>query len=189
MADTLFYTADSIFFLCIAIAGIYLFVFALAALFRRSEKYPATGNMHRFILLVPPGTEICKQKYPEELYTLLTYENLYQSIKELDESLYDIAIILGETTNVSPCLLKEINNAYGSGTMAMQLHHIIECRPTRKIRRKAIHEEIRNSIFRQGHAQTGLSSALEKTDIAIDFKWLKQNLRSPKSNLESRLLQ
>ena len=102
MADTLFYTADSIFFLCIAIAGIYLFVFALAALFRRSEKYPATGNMHRFILLVPPGTEICKQKYPEELYTLLTYENLYQSIKELDESLYDIAIILGETTNVSP---------------------------------------------------------------------------------------
>ena len=102
MADTLFYTADSIFFLYIAIAGIYLFVFALAALFRRSEKYPATGNMHRFILLVPPGTEICKQKYPEELYTLLTYENLYQSIKELDESLYDIAIILGETTNVSP---------------------------------------------------------------------------------------
>ena len=169
MADTLFYTADSIFFLCIAIAGIYLFVFALAALFRRSEKYPATGNMHRFILLVPPGTEIC--------------------IKELDESLYDIAIILGETTNVSPCLLKEINNAYGSGTMAMQLHHIIECRPTRKIRWKAIHEEIRNSIFRQGHVQTGLSSALEKTDIAIDFKWLKQNLRSPKSNLESRLLQ
>ena len=145
MADTLFYTADSIFFLCIAITGIYLFVFALAALFRRSEKYPATGNMHRFILLVPPGTEICKQKYPEELYTLLTYENLYQSIKELDESLYDIAIILGETTNVSPCLLKEINNAYGSGTMAMQLHHIIECRPTRKIRWKAIHEEIRNS--------------------------------------------
>ena len=55
MADTLFYTADSIFFLCIAIAGIYLFVFALAALFRRSEKYPATGNMHRFILLVPPA--------------------------------------------------------------------------------------------------------------------------------------
>lgn len=189
MADTLFYTADSIFFFCIAIAGIYLFVFALAALFRRSEKYPAAGNMHRFILLVPPGTEICKQKYPEELYTLLTYENLYQSIKELDESLYDIAIILGETTNVSPNLLKEINNAYGSGTMAMQLHHIIECRPTRKIRWKAIHEEIRNSIFRQGHAQTGLSSALEKTDIAIDFKWLKQNLRSPKSNLESRLLQ
>ena len=47
MADTLFYTADSIFFLYIAIAGIYLFVFALAALFRRSEKYPATGNMHR----------------------------------------------------------------------------------------------------------------------------------------------
>lgn len=115
MADTLFYTADSIFFLCIAIAGIYLFVFALAALFRRSEKYPATGNMHRFILLVPPGTEICKQKYPEELYTLLTYENLYQSIKNWDDSLYDIALILGETTNVSPCLLKEINNAYGSG--------------------------------------------------------------------------
>ena len=134
MADTLFYTADSIFFLCTAIAGIYLFVFALAALFRRSEKYPATGNMHRFILLVPPGTEICKQKYPEELYTLLTYENLYQSIKELDESLYDIAIILGETTNVSPCLLKEINNAYGSGTMAMQLDQNIECRPTRKVR-------------------------------------------------------
>lgn len=188
MADVLFHIVNSILFFCITISGIYLFIFALAALFRKSEKYPTAGNMHRFVLLVPPETEINKQEYPEGLYTILTYENLYQRVKELDESLYDVAVILGETTSVSPFLLKEINNAYGSGAIAMQLHHIIEHRPTRKIRWQAIREEIQNSIFRQGHTQTGLSSALEKMDIAIDFKWLKQNLKSLKSNLESRLL-
>ena len=188
MIDTLFHIANDFFFFCIILSGIYLFIFALIALFRHSGKYPATEKKYRFALLVHLQTHIEDLKYPKELYTVITYNDPVLAVRELDENQYDIAVILGETTHVSPLLLQDINDAYDAGVMAMQLHHIIEHRPTGKIRRKAIREEIRNSIYRQGHVQAGLSSALEKTDIAIDAKWLKQNLRSPKSNLESRLL-
>ena len=188
MIDTLFHIANDFFFFCIILSGIYLFIFALIALFRHSGKYPATEKKYRFALLVPLQTHIEDLKYPKELYTVITYNDPVLAVRELDENQYDIAVILGETTHVSPLLLQDINDAYDAGVMAMQLHHIIEHRPTGKIRRKAIREEIRNSIYRQGHVQAGLSSALEKTDIAIDVKWLKQNLKSPKSNLESRLL-
>lgn len=188
MIDTLFHIIDDFFFFCTVLSAIYLFIFALAALFRHSEKYPVTEKKHRFALLVPPHTIIGNLKYPKELYNTYTYNDLFQTVKGLDEKQYDIAVILGTTTHVSPLLLQNINDAYNAGAMAMQLHPIIEHRPTLKIHWQAIHEEIRNSIFRQGHVQTGLSSAFEKTDIALDSKWLKQNFKSPKSNLESRLL-
>ncbi len=188
MIDTLFHIANDFFFFCITLSGIYLFVFALLALFRYSGKYPATEKKYRFALLVPPQTHIEELKYPKELYTVITYNDPVAAVRELDESRYDITVILGETTHVSPFLLQDVNDAYDAGAMAMQLHHIIEHRPTEKIRRKAIREEVRNSIYRQGHVQAGLSSALEKTDIAIDTQWLKQNLKTAKSNLESRLL-
>ena len=188
MIDTLFHIVNDFFFFCIILSGIYLFIFALIALFRHSGKYPATEKKYRFALLVPLQTHIENLKYPKELYTVITYNDPVLAVRELDENQYDIAVILGETTHVSPLLLQDINDAYDAGVMAMQLHHIIEHLPTGKIRREAIREEIRNSIYRQGHVQAGLSSALEKTDIAIDTKWLKQNLKSPKNNLESRLL-
>lgn len=42
MIDTLFHIANDFFFFCIILSGIYLFIFALIALFRHSGKYPAT---------------------------------------------------------------------------------------------------------------------------------------------------
>lgn len=189
MTDTIFHIVDNILFLCMGLSILYLFIFALSALLRKSDGYPEAKKKHRFVLLVPPQTTVCQQLYPEDLYTVLSYDNLVQTVKGLDETQYDIAIILGETTRVSPNLLQNVNNVYDTGAMAIQLHHIIENRLTRKIRRQAIGEEIRNSIFKQGHVRTGLSSTFDKMDIALDFKWLKQNMKSPKSNLESRLLQ
>lgn len=188
MIDTLFHIADNLFFFGITFCGIYLFVFALAALLRHPEKYPAAEKQHRFALLAPPQAHVGDLNYPKELYDVIAYNDLPQAVKELDEKKYDITVVLGETTHTSPSLLQDINDAYGAGALAMQLHHVIEQRPTRKIHWQAINEEIRNSIFRQGHVQTGLSSALEKTDMAVDAKWLKANLKSAKSNPESRLL-
>lgn len=188
MIDTFFHIADNLFFIGITLCGIYIFVFALAALFRHSVKYPVTEKKHRFALLIPPQSTIGNLNYPEELYSIMTYSDLPQTVRELDENKSDITVVLGETTHVSPTLLQDINDAYSAGAMAMQLHHVIEHRPTRKIHWQAINEEIRNSIFRRGHVQMGLSSALEKTDMAVDTQWLKENLKSTKSNPESRLL-
>lgn len=128
MIDTLFHIANDFFFFCIILSGIYLFIFALIALFRHSGKYPATEKKYRFALLVPLQTHIEDLKYPKELYTVITYNDPVLAVRELDENQYDIAVILGETTHVSPLLLQDINDAYDAGVMAMQLHHIIEHR-------------------------------------------------------------
>lgn len=188
MIDTILHTIDNILFFCITLSGIYVFIFALMAIFRRSEPYHKAKKQHRFIILTPANTDIGKQEYPDHLYTISTYEDLFQTVKQLDETQYDIAIVLGETTRISLHLLEKVNKAYDTGIIAMQLHHIIEHRATSKIRRKAINEEIKNSILRLGHNQVGLSSAFETTDIAIDLNWLKHNMKSAKSNLESMLL-
>ena len=49
MIDTLFHIANDFFFFCIILSGIYLFIFALIALFRHSGKYPATEKKYRFV--------------------------------------------------------------------------------------------------------------------------------------------
>ena len=48
-------------------------------------------------------------------------------------------------------------------------------------------QEIKNSLFRAGNTQFGLSSNLSGTNIAIDLEWLQNNLRSSKTNIERKL--
>lgn len=100
MIAPLFHIANDFFFFCIILSGIYLFIFALIALFRHSGKYPATEKKYRFALLVPLQTHIEDLKYPKELYTVITYNDPVLAVRELDENQYDIAVILGETTHV-----------------------------------------------------------------------------------------
>lgn len=188
MIGDILYITDDILFFCMALCGIYLFIFALSALFRRSDKYQKAEEDYRFVIFTPPGAVIDNQEYPENLYTIIIYEDLFQTLKQLQEAHFDIAVILGETTHISTHLLQNLNNAYDSGVMAMQLHHIIAPRPTGKLHRAAIYEEIRNSLFRLGPAQAGLPSMFDKYDIAVDFQWLKRNMKRAESNLESMLL-
>lgn len=188
MTETLLSLADTLLFLCISLSGIYLFVFALASMCKRAERYPKAKSKHRFALLLPPSTPTPILDYPEELYDIYPYENLHEAVPTLDETKYDIAVVLGESAHVSPALLQEVNNAYDAGITAMQLHHIIEPRHKRKLRLQAVSEETNHAIFKQGHTRVGLSSAMDGTDMAIELKWLQKNLKSPKSNLERRLL-
>lgn len=188
MTENLLSLADTLLFLCISLSGIYLFVFALTSMCKRAERYPKAKSKHRFALLLPPSTPTPTFDYPEELYDIYPYENLHKSVQALDETKYDIAIVLGESAHVSPALLQEVNNAYDAGITAMQLHHIIEPRHTRKLRLQAVSEETNHAIFKQGHTRVGLSSAMDGTDMAMELKWLQKNLKSPKSNLERRLL-
>lgn len=188
MTDTLLYIVDSVLYFGITLSGIYLFVFALASMLKRADRYPKAKEKHRFIVLLPTGTTLRAQEYPKELYDVLPYDKLPEAVQGLDGSRYDVAVILGETTTPSPRLLQEVNKAYDAGTIAMQLHHTIEERSTRKLRRQALCEEINHSLFKQGHTGVGLSSALDGMDIAVELSWLQKNLKSAKSNLERRLL-
>lgn len=86
MIAPLFHIANDFFFFCIILSGIYLFIFALIALFRHSGKYPATEKKYRFALLVPLQTHIEDLKYPKELYTVITYNDPVLAVRELDEN-------------------------------------------------------------------------------------------------------
>ena len=188
MVETILSIADSILFLCISLSGIYYFIFASATTFRKTEKYPKAKQKHRYALLLPTGTSIPVLNYPEELYDIHFYEQLHETVQALDDTKYDMAVILGRDSQISATLLQEINNAYDAGTRAIQLHHVIENRSTRKLRRQAINEEINHAVFKQGHTLLGLSSAMDGMDIAVELKWLQKNLKSTKSNLERRLM-
>lgn len=185
--DAFIQIIDSVLFLCFSISLIYLFVFAIAASFRRTDIYPPARKKYRYAVLIPENSVFAAQNYPVELYDIIPVCSLYETIKEMNPANYDLAVILGETDRVSPNLLDEINRAYEAGTTAIQLHHIITPRNSRKLRIKAINEEIRNSFFKQGQIRIGLSSAMDGKDMVLEFAWLKKNLKSPKSNLEKRL--
>lgn len=188
MTDTLLFLVDSVLFFGISLSGIYLFIFALASMFKRTDSYPKAEKKHRFIILIPTGITLPAQNYPEELYDVLPYDKLPETVQALDSTRYDMAIILGEASQISTRLLQEVNDAYSVGITALQLHHIIEDRSTRKLRRQALSEEINHAIFKKGHTRLGLSSAWDGTDVAVELKWLQKNLKSSKSNLERRLL-
>lgn len=72
--------------------------------------------------------------------------------------------------------------------MAIQSHRVpIEIRSLSD-RINAFSEGINNSIFRKGHVQLGFSSALNSSGIALDYKWLMENLHSlPEDDIIKKL--
>lgn len=187
MIDLIIQTADSILFIAIFLMTAYLFVFALAALFRRTDRYPETQKRHRFAILVPEETKLCEQEYPAELYETIISKDFPQTVRDLDENKYDLVVRLGSGSQISPQFIEQINRAYEAGATAIQLRHIADQISTRKLRWQAIDEEIRQSIFYKGAIRLGFSSALSGWDMVLELSWLKKNLKSNKSNLERRL--
>lgn len=188
MIDNILQTTDDVLFLYLALSCLYLFVFAYKTLAKHTDRYPKAKKKHCYAILIPENSSCCEQEYPKDLYSIIPYNNLSQIIQELDDTLYEAVIILEQQSRVSANLLKEINEIYDAGIKAIQLHHVIADRSTRKLRRQALYEEIDQSIFKEGHVRFGLTSALDKVNMAVDLKWLKKNLKTPKSNLERKLI-
>jgi len=91
--------------------------------------------------------------------------------------IYDIVVILSHNTIVESDFLERVNEAYETaGTKAVQLHRASVRRETAVSNLSAIFEEINNNIFRQGHINMGLSSALNASGMAFDFTWFKNNV-------------
>lgn len=101
---------------------------------------------------------------------------------------YDMALLFDANNIVSTDYIKRINEAFYSGCMAIQSHRVpIEIRSLSD-RINAFSEGINNSIFRKGHVQLGFSSALNSSGIALDYKWLMENLHSlPEDDIIKKL--
>jgi cellulose synthase/poly-beta-1,6-N-acetylglucosamine synthase-like glycosyltransferase len=101
--------------------------------------------------------------------------------------LYDIVVILDADNMVDTTFLEEMNKAYElASTKAIQAHRISKNRDTSSAILDSIFEEINNSIFRRGHVNLGISSAITGSGIAFDFNWFKKNVVSLKTAGEDK---
>lgn len=114
----------------------------------------------------------------------------YSMLKLLEFKIYDVVLILDADNIVEPEFLEQMNDAFEySGTKAIQAHRRAMNLDTSSARLSAIFEEINNSIFRRGHINLGLSSALLGSGVAYDFVWFKNNIMNARANGEDKELE
>ena len=138
----------------------------------RLAQYPIT-------LLTPNFEESTKAK------------SLQYAILNLPEfKIYDIALILDADNIVEQDFLSKVNDAFETAaTKAIQMHRISRNRDTTAALLGSIFEEINNAIFRRGHINLGLSSALAGSGIAYDFAWFKANVMKARTSGEDKELE
>lgn len=122
--------------------------------------------------IIALGGDIAKANYEESSKA----KALNLAIESKVDKEYDIVVILDADNVVESNFLHEINNAYYSGSRAIQAHRVAKNRDTDMALLDAVSEEINNSIFRRGHVRIGMSSALIGSGMAFDYKWFKDNV-------------
>jgi cellulose synthase/poly-beta-1,6-N-acetylglucosamine synthase-like glycosyltransferase len=138
----------------------------------RLAQYPIT-------LLTPNFEESTKAK------------SLQYAILNLPEfKIYDIALVLDADNIVEQDFLSKVNDAFETAaTKAIQMHRVSRNRDTTAALLGSIFEEINNAIFRRGHINVGLSSALAGSGIAYDFAWFKANVMKTRTAGEDKELE
>lgn len=98
------------------------------------------------------------------------------AIDNLEDKKFDIVVILDSDNIIGKEFFNEINNAFYSGSTAVQAHRTAKNINGDIALLDAISEEINNSIFRKGHVNMGLSSALIGSGMAFSYKWFSKNV-------------
>jgi len=107
----------------------------------------------------------------------------------VDNMDYDLVAILDADNIVDNKFLANLNDAYYSGSKAIQAHRVAKSINSEMAVLDAISEEINNSIFRLGHVNIGLSSALIGSGMAIEYKLFKSNCKKLVSTGEDKELE
>ncbi|MHC1779982.1 MAG: glycosyltransferase family 2 protein [Bacteroidales bacterium] len=111
------------------------------------------------------------------------------AMNNLPKERYDVVVILDADNVVESNFISELNDTYHSGSQAMQAHRVSKNLNTDMAILDAMSEEINNSIFRKGHVNLGLSSALIGSGMAFDFKWFKSNVSKLETSGEDKELE
>lgn len=159
-----------------------------------SQSYPQ--RMFDVIVISDHQSEMTNMRLAQYPITLLTpnfaestkAKSLQYAILNLPEfKIYDVVMILDADNIVDSEFLMNINDAFETAaTKAIQVHRISRNRDTAAARMDAVFEEINNNIFRKGHINLGLSSALAGSGVAYDFKWFKENVMEAKTAGEDK---
>ena len=162
-----------------------------------SQAYPQ--RMFDVTVISDHQSEMTNMRLAQYPITLLTpnfaestkAKSLQYAILNLPEfKIYDIVLILDADNIVDQDYLQRVNEAFEiAATKAIQTHRISKNRDTTVARLGAIFEEINNAIFRRGHINMGLSSALAGSGTAYDFNWFKTNVMKAKTAGEDKELE
>lgn len=162
-----------------------------------SQAYPQ--RMFDVVVISDHQEEMTNMRLAQYPITLLTpnfeestkAKSLQYAILNLPEfKIYDMALILDADNIVEQDFLAKVNDAFETAaTKAIQLHRISRNRDTMAARLGAIFEEINNAIFRRGHINLGLSSALAGSGVAYDFAWFKTNVMKTRTAGEDKELE
>lgn len=106
-----------------------------------------------------------------------------------DDQTFDIVVILDADNIVTPDFLQKINDAYDFGILAMQAHRTSKGGKTDVSVLDTVSEEINNAIFREGHVNAGLSSALIGSGMAFDYSWFVSHMPKVTSAGEDKELE
>jgi hypothetical protein len=188
MISTILHLIDLIFLIGICSSGFYLLMFAIGSLKNQDLRYPQSDPSTRFLVLIPEGSSFDEQNYPAELYRVEYYTDIVSSVQLSDISEVDMFVVLGEVTHVSKNLLTDIDHAYHGNARAIQLNHIVEGKTSVFEHTAAVREGMHYAVMGQGHNRMNCPSSINRVDYAIEARWLKKNLFSPKVNIENRLL-
>ena len=162
-----------------------------------SQAYPQ--RMFDVVVISDHQEEMTNMRLAQYPITLLTpnfeestkAKSLQYAILNLPEfKIYDIVLILDADNIMEQDFLAKVNEAFETAaTKAIQLHRISRNRDTTIAILGSIFEEINNNIFRRGHINLGLSSALAGSGIAYDFAWFKDNVMKARTAGEDKELE
>lgn len=110
---------DTFFFIITGLTVLYLFIFAIAAMISRGDKYPEPKKKHRFAVLFPAFKEdkviensvrsFLEQNYPKEYYDVVVISDHME--EETNEKLSKLPIILLKANYVNSSKAKALNYA------------------------------------------------------------------------------
>lgn len=162
-----------------------------------SQAYPQ--RMFDVVVISDHQEEMTNMRLAQYPITLLTpnfeestkAKSVQYAILNLPEfKIYDIALILDADNIVEQDFLAKVNDAFETAaTKAIQMHRVSRNRDTTIALLGSIFEEINNTIFRRGHINVGLSSALAGSGVAYDFAWFKTNVMKTRTSGEDKELE
>lgn len=147
-----------------------------------AQEYPR--ELHEVVVIADqmhPHTLAELRKLPIRLLEV-QFENsskakaLNYAVEALGADAAEMVAIL-DVDNIAPTeFISSLNTAYDAGVKAIQAHRTARNRNTDTAVLDAASEEMNNSIFRRGHINLGISSALIGSGMAFDYAWFRENI-------------
>lgn len=108
------------------------------------------------------------------------------AMETVNDDEYDVVIIMDADNTFYEDFVSSVNEKFNLGVKALQAHRVAKNTNNDLSVLDALSEEINNSIFRKGHVNLGLSSALAGSGMAFDFAWFKDNVKKLKTMGEDK---